>query len=324
MAKKRIIIGGEEFQIPDLNFKGNTVLYIIGAVILLWLASGIYVVGPDEVGVVRRFGEMTRQTTSGMHYHLPAPFEQVDTPKVTEVKRIEVGFRSIGNGRIRQIPNESLMLTGDENIVDVQLVVQYRIKEPENYLFEVRNPSTTIHSGAEAALRQVVGARKIDEALTTGKAVIQDSTHQLLQSILDRYQAGIHIVAAQLQDVQPPQQVVDAFKDVASAKEDKNRIINQAEGYRNDVIPKARGEGEQLLEQARGYKQQRIKNAQGDSARFVQLVREYRRARSITEKRLYLETMEEILPGIQKYIIDSEGGDNVLKLLNLDGKGGRQ
>ena len=320
MAGKRIIIGGEEIRIPDID--GRKILYILGALFAIWLATGIYVVGPDEVGVVRRFGEYVRQASSGMHYHLPVPFEKVETPKVTEVKRVEVGFRSVGNGRIRDIPSESLMLTGDENIVDVQLVVQYRIKSPEDYLFEVRQPAVTIHSAAEAALRQVVGARKIDEALTTGKAVIQDSTHQLLQTILDRYQAGIHIVAAQLQDVQPPREVVDAFKDVASAKEDKNRIINQAEGYRNDVIPKTRGEGEQILEQARGYMQQRIKDAQGDSARFVQLVREYRKAPSVTEKRLYLETMESVLPGIRKYIIDSENGGNVLKLLNLGTEGG--
>ncbi len=319
---RRIIIGGEEFNIPE--FRGRTVWYIAGALILLWLLSGIYVVGPDEVGVVRRFGEQVRQTTPGMHYHLPAPFEKVDTPKVKEVKRVEIGFRNLGSGRIREVPGESLMLTGDENIVDVQLVVQYRIKEPENYLFEVRNPEMTIHSAAEAALRQIVGARKIDEALTTGKAVIQDSTHQLLQGILDKYQAGIHIVAAQLQDVQPPQQVVDAFKDVASAKEDKNRIINQAQGYRNDVIPKARGEGEQILEQANAYKQERIKDAQGDSARFVQMLLEYRKARSVTEKRLYLETMEEVLTGIQKYIVEAEEGGNVLKLLNLNGRGGNR
>ena len=318
---RRVIIGGEEFRIPEL--KGNVVWYVVGGLLLLWIISGIYVVGPDEVGVVRRFGEQVRQTTPGMHYHLPVPIEKVNTPKVKEVKRVEIGFRSLGGGRIRQVPNESLMLTGDENIVDVQLVVQYRIKEPENYLFEVRNPETTIHSAAEAALRQIIGARKIDEALTTGKAVIQDSTHQLLQGILDRYQAGIHIVAAQLQDVQPPQEVVDAFKDVASAKEDKNRIINQAEGYRNDVIPKTRGEGERILELAEAYKQERIKDAQGDSARFVQMLREYRKARSVTEKRLYLETMENILPGIEKYVIEEKQGGNVLQLLNLNRGGNR-
>ena len=314
---RRIIIGDQEIRLPEL--KGNTVWYIAGALLLLWLASGVYVVGPDEVGVVRRFGEMVRQTTPGMHYHLPVPFERVDTPKVKEVKRVEVGFRSMNGGGIRKLPSESMMLTGDENILDVQLVVQYRIKDPSYYLFEIRSPQSTIHSAAEAALRQIIGARKIDEALTTGKAVIQDSTHQLLQGILDKYNAGIHVVAAQLQDVQPPQEVVDAFKDVASAKEDKNRIINQAEGYRNDVIPKARGEAEGILERAEAYKQERIKNAQGDSARFVQMLREYSKAPSVTEKRLHLEALEEVLPGMKKIVIDSEQEGNVMKLLDVGG-----
>jgi len=323
MASKRIIIGGEEIRIPDIDRK--KIMYIIGAVIFLWIASGIYIVGPDEVGVVRRFGEFVRQATPGMHYHLPVPFEKVNTPKVTEVKRIEIGFRNLGNGRIRKVPGESLMLTGDENIVDVQLVVQYKIKEPQNYLFEIKEPVNVMHNAAEASLRQIIGARKIDEALTTGKSVIQDSTHILLQKILDRYQSGILVVTAQLQDVQPPQQVVDAFKDVASAKEDKNRIINQAEGYRNDVIPKTRGEGEQTIQQAQAYKQERIKTAQGDSARFIKMLKEYRKAETITRKRLYLETMEDILPNVQKYIIDSDnGGGNLLQLLNLDMKGGQR
>ena len=239
MATRRIMVGDQEIQIPDFNFKITPV--VIG-VILLWLATGIYIVGPDEVGVVRTFGKYTRVVQSGLNWKFPAPIEVVNTPKVTEVKRIEIGFRTLKNGQYRQVEKESLMLTGDENIVDAEMIVQYKIKDPVAYLFRIVGPELTVREAAEASLRTVVGRNKIDETLTTGKFTIQEETKNQLQSILDNYNSGIHVVAVQLQDVSPPKEVIGAFKDVASAKEDKNRMINQAEGYRNDVIPKARGE----------------------------------------------------------------------------------
>ena len=324
MATRRIIIGDQEVEIPEFNFKITPVL--IG-ILVVWLLTGIYIVGPDEVGVIRTFGEYTRVTQSGLNWKFPSPIETANTPKVTEVKRIEFGFRSLKNGQYRTVEKESLMLTGDENIVDAEMIVQYKIKDPVEYLFNIVEPELTVREAAEASLRTVVGRNKIDETLTTGKFTIQEETKIQLQNILDKYQSGIHVVAVQLQDVSPPKEVIGAFKDVASAKEDKNRMINQAEGYRNDVIPKARGEAEAMIRDAEGFKESRIKRAEGDATKFTTILKEYKKAKSITEKRLYLETMEKVLPGIEKIIIPDKDSGNMLNLLNLNPnqmKGGQQ
>ena len=315
MATRRIMVGDQEVQIPDFNFKITPVLV---GILLLWLATGVYVVGPDEVGVVRTFGKFTRVVQSGLNWKFPAPIETVDTPKVTEVKRIEIGFRTLKNGQYRTVEKESLMLTGDENIVDAEMIVQYKIKDPVAYLFRIVGPELTVREAAEASLRTVVGRNKIDETLTTGKFTIQEETKTQLQSVLDNYNSGIHVVAVQLQDVSPPKEVIGAFKDVASAKEDKNRMINQAEGYRNDVIPKARGEAEAMIRDAEGFKESRVKRAEGDATKFTTILKEYRKAKSITEKRLYLETMEKVLPDIEKIIVPDKDSGNMLNLLNLN------
>ena len=315
MAARRIIIGDQEVEIPEFNFKITPVL--IG-ILVIWLLTGIYIVGPDEVGVVRTFGKFTRVTQSGLNWKFPSPIETANTPKVTEVKRIEFGFRSLKNGQYRTVEKESLMLTGDENIVDAEMIVQYKIKDPVKYLFNIVEPELTVREAAEASLRTVVGRNKIDETLTTGKFTIQEETKEQVQSILDKYESGIHIVAVQLQDVSPPKEVIGAFKDVASAKEDKNRMINQAEGYRNDVIPKARGEAEAMIRDAEGFKESRIKRAEGDATKFTTILKEYKKAKSITEKRLYLETMEKVLPGIDKIIVPDKESGNMLNLLNLN------
>ena len=315
MAARRIIVGDQEVEIPEFNFKITPVL--IG-ILVIWLLTGIYVVGPDEVGVVRTFGEFTRVTQSGLNWKFPSPIETANTPKVTEVKRIEFGFRSLKNGQYRTVEKESLMLTGDENIVDAEMIVQYKIKDPVKYLFNIVEPELTVREAAEASLRTVVGRNKIDETLTTGKFTIQEETKEQVQFILDKYESGIHIVAVQLQDVSPPKEVIGAFKDVASAKEDKNRMINQAEGYRNDVIPKARGEAEAMIRDAEGFKESRIKRAEGDATKFTTILKEYKKAKSITEKRLYLETMEKVLPGIDKIIVPDKESGNMLNLLNLN------
>ena len=315
MATRRIMVGDQEVQIPDFNFKITPVLV---GLILLWLATGVYIVGPDEVGVVRTFGKFTRVVQSGLNWKFPAPIETVNTPKVTEVKRIEIGFRTLKNGQYRTVEKESLMLTGDENIVDAEMIVQYKIKDPVAYLFRIVGPELTVREAAEASLRTVVGRNKIDETLTTGKFTIQEETKNQLQSVLDNYNSGIHVVAVQLQDVSPPKEVIGAFKDVASAKEDKNRMINQAEGYRNDVIPKARGEAEAMIRDAEGFKESRVKRAEGDATKFTTILKEYRKAKSITEKRLYLETMEKVLPDIEKIIVPDKDSGNMLNLLNLN------
>ena len=321
MAAKRIIFGDSEISVPD-KLLSMGVLPTIGIAIVIWLLLGLYSVGPDEVGVVQRFGKYNRVVGSGLNYHIPYPIETVKTPKVTEVKRIEIGFRTVGKNQYRTIEQESLMLTGDENIVDAELIVQYKIKDPIDYLFNFIGPELTLREASEASLRTVIGRHNIDEALTSGKLMIQEETKELLQIILDKYETGVIVVAVQLQDVSPPKQVIDAFKDVASAKEDKNRMINEAEGYRNDVIPKARGQAQAMIRESEGFRESRIKRAEGDVAKFKAIVKEYTKAKEVTKERLYLEAMEEILPGIDKYIVPNGEDGNLLNLLNLTGTKG--
>ena len=318
MQYKRIIVGDQEIKVPLLTMGA---LPILGIALVLWLLTGIYVVGPDEVGVVQTFGKYSRAGQSGLNYHFPYPIETVKTPKVTEVKRIEIGFRSVGKNQYQTVERESLTLTGDENIVDAEMIVQYKIKDPEAYLFNFIKPELTVREASEASLRTVVGRHNIDEALTSGKFMIQEETKELVQSILDKYNTGILVVAVQLQDVSPPQQVIAAFKDVASAKEDKNKMVNQAEGYRNDIIPKARGEAQSMIREAEGYKKARIARAEGDVAKFSAVLKEYRKAKGVTETRMYLETMEEILPKIEKIIIPDAKSGNLINLLNLKPQG---
>ena len=321
MAAKRIIIGDSEISVPD-KLLSMGVLPTIGIAIIIWLLLGLYSVGPDEVGVVQRFGKYNRVVGSGLNYHIPYPIETVKTPKVTEVKRIEIGFRTVGKNQYRTIEQESLMLTGDENIVYAVLIVQYKIKDAIDYLFNFIGPELTLREASEASLRTVIGRHNIDEALTSGKLMIQEETKELLQIILDKYETGVIVVAVQLQDVSPPKQVIDAFKDVASAKEDKNRMINEAEGYRNDVIPKARGQAQAMIRESEGFRESRIKRAEGDVAKFKAIVKEYTKAKEVTKERLYLEAMEEILPGIDKYIVPNGEDGNLLNLLNLTGTKG--
>ncbi len=305
-------------------------IYIgLGILVFIWLASGIYIVDPGEQGVVRRYGKMVGvPVDAGLHWHFPSPIETVDTPTVDRIRRIEVGFRTISQGppaRYRNVPSEAEMLTGDENIVGIWIAVQYRIKDAANYLFKIKNPEITIKVAAEAALRQVVGNHKIDEALTEGKALIQTETEQELQRILDIYESGIAVVTVKLQEVFVPKEVDQAFKDVASAREDRERLKREAEGYQNDVIPKARGNAEKLIKGSEAYKVERVNRAQGDAHRFLQVLAEYKKAKKVTKTRLYLETMEKVLPGLQKYVIKAEGNSGILNVLPLEraiGEGG--
>jgi len=321
MSYKRIIIGDQEIKIPKLSMG---TFPLVGILLVLWFLTGIYVVGPDEVGVVQTLGKYSRAAQSGLNYHFPYPIEKVSKPKVTEVKRIEIGFRTVGKNQYQTISRESLMLTGDENIVDAEMIVQYRIKDPVAYTFNFIEPELTVRQASEASLRTVVGRHNIDEALTSGKFMIQEEAKELIQNILDKYNTGILVVAVQLQDVSPPEQVISAFKDVASAKEDKNRMVNQAEGYRNDVIPKARGEAQAQIREAEGYKKARIARAEGDVSKFNAVLKEYRKSKEVTETRMYLETAEEILSNREKIIVpDGKEGSNLINLLNLKAKEGK-
>lgn len=298
-------------------------------VIALWCLSGIYIVQPDEQGVVLRFGRYVRTVGAGPHYHLPFPIEQVYRPKVSQVRQAEVGYRSqstggvFQQGRVQPVDEESAMLTGDENIVNVQFNIQYHIKPDGavDYLFNVTQPDAVVKKAAEAAMREVIGKTTLDAALTGGRVKIQDDVTQLLQTILDRYQVGVQVVAVQMQDVQPPRDVSEAFKDVASAREDKQRLTNQAEAYRRDILPKAQGQAAEIVNQAEAYRQTRVRAAEGESQRFLAVLEEYNKAQDVTKKRLLYETLEEIMsrPGMEKLVLPSGMGEHALPLLPLDG-----
>jgi len=307
-----------------LRFSWVWLTWMVPLLIIIWLASGIYIVGPDEQGVVRRFGEVVRITEPGPNYHIPRPIERADKVKVKQVRRIEIGFTTITQvpqARYAFHPEESLMLTGDEQIIDAQIIVQYQVSDPAKFLFNVRGleaPTGAIKDAAEVALRHVVGQRPIDDVLIGEKLQVETDIRQLLQQIIDGYDAGIRIIETKLQTVRPPQEVAAAFSDVVSAREDKDRLIKQADGYREDIIPKARGQAEKIVREAEAYKAERTERAHGDAERFLAVLREYQNAKSVTKKRLYLETMEKILPGIRKFVIDSDAGGNLLQLLPLD------
>lgn len=309
---------------PDFKFNLAWLKWIIPAAVVVWLLSGIYIVQPDEQGVVRRFGKAVKVTQPGPNYHLPRPIEMVDKVKVKKVRRIEIGFRTISPGppaRYRFMPEESLMLTGDEQIVDAQIIVQYQVKEPEKFLFNVRDLEAergALMDAAEVALRQVVGQRPIDDVLITEKLQIELDIRELLQRIIDRYDSGVKVVEVKLQTVRPPKEVAAAFSDVVSAKEDKDRLIKEAEGYQEDILPKARGRAASIIREAEGYKAERVKRAQGDAEKFLAVLKEYKKAKDVTRKRLYLETMEQILPGIRKFVIDPEAGGSLLQFLPLE------
>ena len=334
--------GGDDNRRPPINFNrlpedplsrgrelgapgGRGLWLILGGVVIVWLLSGIFIVNPDEEGVVLRFGKYDRTVGAGPHYHLPYPLETVYKPKVTQVLRGEVGFRSFGQGstfqqgQVRTIPEEASMLTGDENIVNVQFSVQYKIKDPVEYLFNVTNQAAVVRNAAEATMREVIGKSEIDSALTDGKLKIQSDATELLQNILNRYEVGVQIIAVQLQDGHPPQDVIDAFKDVASAREDKSRIINEAEAYRNELLPKARGLAAEMENQAEAYKATRAQNSEGEARRFLSVLAEYEKAKDVTKKRLYFEAMEAILNNAQEKVILPAGtSERVLPLFPLD------
>lgn len=314
-------------KLPNFR-KFNAKFIVIGlcALFVIWLLSGIYIVNPDEQGVVLRFGQYNRTVEPGPHYALPEPIEKVYKPQVTQVMRSEVGFRSVGQsstfqqGQVRTVAEEASMLTGDENIVNVQFSVQYKINDPVQYLFNVSAPTALVRNAAEAAMREVIGNSEIDSAITDGKLKIQSDATQLLQQVLDRYGAGIKVIAVQLQDVHPPKEVIDAFKDVASAREDKSRIINQAEAYRNELLPKARGQAAALRNDAQAYSATRVRNAEGEAARFDALRKEYDKAPQVTRQRLYYEAMEDILANSpEKVLLDGAAAGKALPLLPLPG-----
>lgn len=290
---------------------------ILAVLVVLWGATGIYRVQTEEQGVVMRFGEWVATTPPGLHYTWPAPIGRVLKPKVTRINRIELGFRSVGDARVRpttgrSMGEDSLMLTGDENIVDINFTLFWKIKDAGKYLFNVRNPEATIKVAAESAMREIIGQTQIQQALTEGRNQIEVKTRALLQQMLDEYGAGIDITQVQVLKADPPGAVVDAFNDVQRAKADRERLRNEAEAYRNDVIPRARGEAEKLVQEAQAYREQVTNIAEGDAKRFISVYQVYKQAPDVTAKRMYLETIEEVLQNSHKVIIDRQSGGSVV------------
>ena len=304
--------------------KGGAKPVIIGLIILLvvWTLSGLYRVLPDEQGVVLRFGKFVKTTQPGLNYHLPFPIENVLTPKVTKVNRMDIGFRSerdsgFSSGGVADVPEESLMLTGDENIVNIDFSVFWVIKDAGNFLFKIQDPEGTVKAAAETAMREVIARSDIQPILTEGRSLIEADTQEIIQEILDEYTSGIQITQVQTQKADPPDQVIDAFRDVQAARADMERSKNEAEAYANDVIPRARGEAAKILQAAEAYKKEVVAKAEGEASRFLSIYNEYAKAKKVTQERMYLETMEEVLADINKIIIDKNSGEGVVPYLPL-------
>jgi len=287
---------------------------VVGLLVLGWLASGIYIVDEGTRGVVTRFGDYVSTAAPGPHWHLPYPIDDVRTVNVSQRRTITIGYQAVSPNQTRPVLDEALMLTEDENIVNVQLAVQYEVGEPAQFLFEFVNPEQTLKEVTESALREVVGKRNMDYVLTEGRAEVANQTRDLVTEVMARYRAGIEVVAVVIQDVQPPEQVQEAFLDAIKAREDRERLINQAEAYRNEVIPQAQGRAAEILEQAQAYQAQVVNRAEGDASRFTQLVAEYREAPQVTRDRLYLDTMERVLGRSGKVLIDVDSSQPLMYL----------
>ncbi len=298
---------------------------ILGLIVLafIWMASGLYRVLPDEQGVVLRFGKFVKTTQPGLNYHIPFPVESVQTPKVTKVNRMDIGFRSERDsgfstgGGVADVPEESLMLTGDENIVNIDFSVFWVIKDAGKFLFKIQDPQGTVKAAAETAMREVIAKSAIQPILTEGRASIEIETQEIIQAILDEYNSGIEITQVQTQKADPPDQVIDAFRDVQAARADMERSKNEAEAYANDVIPRARGEAQKILQAAEAYKKEVVAKAEGEASRFLSIYNEYSKAKVVTKKRMHLETMEKVLADINKIIIDKNAGSGVVPYLPL-------
>ena len=316
--------------LPSGGAGGGKLFALIGIVLLLgWGASGFFRVQPDEQGIIMRFGAFSRTSPPGWDYRLPWPIESHTTPRVTRINRVDIGFvgaqdGGITGGRVmaaRDVLEESLMLTGDENIIDIDVAVFWRIRDAGEFLFNTRNPESTVKTAAESVMREVIGRTPIQPALTEARAQIEQEVRRGAQVIMDQYKAGIEITQVQLQKVDPPAQVVDAFRDVQRANADRERQRNEAESFRNDIIPRARGEAERMSQEAQGFRESQVARAGGESARFLSVLSAYELARDVTTRRMYLETMEEILRRNPKVIVDDRL-QGVVPFLQLGENGG--
>ena len=311
---KRFFPGGSSGNKP--------ILFGLIILIIIWALSGLYRVLPDEQGVVLRFGKFVSTTQPGLNYHFPYPVETALTPKVTKVNRIDIGFRSetdtgFTSAGVEDVPEESLMLTGDENIVNIDFSVFWVIKDAGKFLFKIQDPQGTVKAAAETAMREVIAKSRIQPILTEGRSVIEIETQEIIQKILDEYNSGIQVTQVQTQKADPPDQVIDAFRDVQAARADMERSKNEAEAYANDVIPRARGEAAKILQAAEAYKKEVVAKAEGEASRFLSIYNEYAKAKQVTQERMYLETMEKVLADIDKVIIEKNASSGVVPYLPL-------
>lgn len=315
-SKKSAIL--EDLRTSFKHLKSLCGLCVIGT-ILVWVLSGFYIVQSDEQGAVRRFGRMVRGAVSpGIHYHLPWPMEKVDKPKIRKINRVSIGYME-KKGKKKEGTDSAIIqrLTGDINIIDLRILLQYSIKDAPNYLFKTENPDSLVKVAAEAAITQIVGRLSVDEVLTIGKLKIQNKTQKIVQEFLDSYGCGIQILTANLQEIHPPKDVIKSFKDVINAHADMDKFISEAHSYKNMIIPIARGEAEALIKSAEAYRENKINRAVGDSSRFLAVLEEYQKAPQVNRDRLYLETMEKIGPKIKKYIISPRLNKGLKKIYGI-------
>lgn len=299
----------------------GSIALILGLLVVVWLASGFYIVDEGHRGVVLRFGQFVDTTPAGLRWHMPYPIEKVEIVNVSQVRTVEIGYR---NNVRSKVLRESLMLTDDENIIDIQFAVQYILNNPEFFLFKNRNPDEAVLQAAETAIRQVIGKSKMDYVLYEGREQVAANATQLMQKILDRYEIGISISRVTMQNAQPPEQVQAAFDDAVKAGQDRERQKNEGQAYANDVIPRAVGNAARLIQESEGYKQRVIVSAEGDASRFEQILSEYSKAPKVTRERLYLDMMQQVLSNTSKIIVDQKNGNNLLylpldKLINMSG-----
>jgi len=317
--------GQEKFKkfIPSGSGGPRRIILLVLAAIVIWLGTGFYRVQPSEQGVELLFGKYVQMTTPGLNYWFPSPIGQVYTPDVTNTNITSVGFRSVGQGNsrnntVRDVPEESLMLTGDQNIIDIDYQVQWRIKNAADFLFSIRNPAETVKLASESAIREVIGQNTLEDALAKQRQQVESETLEVLQKILDSYKAGVFIDSVKLQKVEPPTQVIDAFNDVQRAKQDRERQQNEAQAYANDIIPKAKGEAVAMIQAATAYKEKLTREAEGEAKRFLSVYEAYKGGKQTTRSRLYLERMQQVLKDADKVIIDKgQGGTGVVPYLPL-------
>jgi len=310
--------GGSEKVVQIPSPKGGF-KYLILVAFLVWIGFGVYTIDPAEKGLVLRFGAFQEETNPGLHWHLPFPIETLTKINVEQIRTAEIGFRNVVNNNRRfggNVSSESIMLTKDENMIDAKFAVQYKVNDAQNYLFNVVDPDATLRQAVESSIRQVVGQNTLDYILTDGRVDVAEKTRERSQKLLDEYQTGLTITSVNMQDAQPPEQVQAAFSDAVKAREDRERLINEAEAYANDIIPRARGAAARTVEEAKAYKDQVIAKSEGEADRFDKILVEFERAPEVTKERLYRETLESVLGSTSKVVVDSNS--NSMMYLPID------